>query len=70
MKRTLLICLQIIAGVVLWFWVVVFCRGWLPLYSSYGTDASRIAAKGIAILATLFILAQCTAYGLRRLISK
>jgi len=56
--------IQLFAGFFLWFWMVVFWKRWLPFYTEYGSDVSRIEAKGIAVTLILFALAQYSAYRL------
>jgi len=68
MKRPILILLQIFAGLFLWFGMLILWTHWLPFYTEYASDYSRVEAKGKSIALILFVIAQYFAYR-RRVIS-
>jgi len=49
--------------------MLILWTHWLPFYTEYASDYSRIEAKGKSIAVILFVVAHYFAYRLRRVLS-
>jgi hypothetical protein len=65
MKRILAIATQVVVAMIVWFALVTFGTLKGLFQTSYG-DYSRLEAKGITIIAGLFVCCHYLAYRLRR----